>query len=192
MTATTPRSRGRVLAGLTLAVLCSALWLAAPAGAHVAYTTPNDCCWRFQHQFHDRDFTIWNQIGNSTWAANARDAQLQLHSIYNGSLRFPTAGSSTSADLVLVDAYYSEGFAGRAYNWGYHRGQGRMQMNTMYNLSGWQAQATACHEISHFTGLAHSGDASDCMYDQLAYMPSAQLGTAHRDQMRNEWNATGH
>jgi hypothetical protein len=192
MTVSVSHARRVVLAALALALLCSAAWKVRPVAAHVAIYTSYDCCARFQHQNHDRDFYLWNQIGNGTWAANARDAQLQLHSIYNGSLRFPSAGSSGSADLVLVDAYYSEGFVGRAYNWGHHRGQGRMQMNTMYSLSGWQAQATACHEISHFTGLAHSSDASDCMRDSLSAMPSAQLGTAHRDQMRGEWNASGH
>lgn len=192
MTASSIRTRALVLARLPVAGSVLALWLAPPASAHVAYQTPYDCCFRFQHQNHDRDFYIWNQIGKAGWAANARDAQLQLQSIYDGSLRFPSAGSSTSADLVLVDAYYAEGFVGRAYNWAYHGGQGRMQMNTMYSLSAWEAQATACHEISHFTGLAHSSDASDCMRDNLATMPSAQLGTTHRDQMRSEWNSTGH
>ncbi|WP_320671962.1 matrixin family metalloprotease [Patulibacter defluvii] len=181
----------RILLGLSIVV---GLQVAAQPAAqgHIAYNTPDDCCTRFQHQDHDRDIALWNQIGNSAWWNGARRAQLHLHEIYDGSLRFPTAGSSSSADVVLVDAYYTEAFVGRAYNWRYHGGQGRMQMNTRFAMTENQAKGTACHELSHFTGLAHSNNATDCMLDNLELMASSNLAISHRDQNRAEWNASGH
>jgi hypothetical protein len=122
----------------------------------------------------------------------SRAAQLQLHSIYGGSLRFPTAPSSASATIVGVDAYYNENFVGRAYNWGYHNGQGRFQFNTRVDVTENQARGVACHELSHFTGLDHSSDATDCMRDNVVQMQSSSLGTAHRDQIRSAWTNSGH
>ncbi|WP_320669461.1 matrixin family metalloprotease [Patulibacter defluvii] len=186
-------TRARRAAGRTLVLLLAAIGLQPSAAhGHIAYVTDDDCCVRFQHQDHDRDFTLWNQIDNASWKAGARRAQLHLHDIYDGSLRFPTAGSSGSADIVLVDAPYPLPFVGRAYHWRHHGGQGRLQMNTNYGLTENQAKAVVCHELSHFTGLAHSSNASDCMIDDLAYLASTNLAVSHRDQNRAEWNASGH
>ena len=52
-------------------------------------------------------------------------------------------------------------------------------------------QAVACHEIGHPTGLAHSTDATDCMRTPLSGS-YPNLGDAHRDQLRGQYNSTGH
>lgn len=175
---------------LTAAAILATMAIAPPgAAAHVQY----DGAGRFMHQSHSRDLWYINGVDHSGWRTEARDAQIQIHEVFNGSLRLYTTSNHDAAVIHAVDDYYDSCCPGFAGWWAYHGGHGHLQLNNVYNgLSDWQKQATACHETGHFIGLMHTNDASDCLHTPLSSMPSAMLGIDHRDQMRAAWNGWGH
>lgn len=160
----------------------------APTSAHIAY----DGFGQFRHQSHSRDLNFISSVDHYQWAQETRDAQLDWHQTMNGSLRFYTTDHASSI-IHVVDDYYNTNWVGFAYNWGAHYGHGHAQMNLKYDYIGARAmQQAACHEIGHFTGLAHTTDATDCMVTPSNPNVGVTISDAHRDQLRQQWNFTGH
>ena len=171
-----------------LLTLLAALLLAGPAVAHIAYNGSG----QFMHQSHSRDLGFYNGVNATAWREETRDAQLDWHGMMNGSLRFHSVSHEASI-IHVVDTYYGDtGWCGYAWNWNHHNGHGHAQLNQSCGIADRRyLQKVACHEIGHFTGLAHSDNASDCLKSGPNFT-SAQIGPEHRDQLRGAWNSTGH
>lgn len=175
------------IAALAGGLLGLAITAATPL-AHIAY----DDFGQFRHQSHSRDLNFFNSVDNYGWRQEARDAQLDWHGTMGGSLRFYTTDHAKST-IHMVDAYYNTTWIGYAYDWSYHGGHGHAQMNLKYDyVSRRTMRQVSCHEIGHFTGLAHSSDASDCMVTPANPNLSVGISNAHRDQLRQQWNFAGH
>lgn len=182
-------STARIAAAVLVATVAALLSAASASFAHVSYNGAG----QFMHQSHSRDMWFLNDVDADGWRAQTRDAQIQIDNVFNGSIRLGSTSNHDASVIHAVDDVYDAGIVGRAYWWDHHGGHGHLQLNNSYNyLSTFEKQATACHEIGHFVGLAHSNDATDCLHTPLSSMPSRILGYDHRDQMRSAWNATGH
>lgn len=171
---------------LTMLLAVIAAVLPGAAVGHILYTIPGGA---FSHNSHTRNLYVY-QGTSSVWSAQSREAQIQLDQIMNGSLRYNSTSHDNSV-IHTVDAYYNTTWWGLAPNAGYHSGHGHVQLNLLYgaNATWQQKRSVACHEMGHYSGLAHSDDATDCM--SVPNFPIA-LGTAHRDQLRDKYNSTGH
>lgn len=117
-----------------------------------------------------------------------------------GSLHFDTAASHDASYLHCLNGDFgATGWYGRSLNPGFptvcvHCGHAHLDMNSYYNVAlplPSNKQQIACHEIGHPVGLAHSSDATDCMVDPYTG-GQPTIGFAHRDQLRNQYTATGH
>lgn len=178
----------RLGAAASASVLAALVWASAAFG-HVAYENGY-----FRHQSHSRDLNFYNGVDDASWRAETRDAQLNVHETMGGSLRYYSTSHDASV-VHAVDAYYgATGWVGYAYNWHYHGGHGHLQLNLTYRPSDARTQqGVSCHELGHFSGLAHSTDATDCMHTPADYSnASVLLSAAHRDQLRSAWNSWGH
>jgi predicted Zn-dependent protease len=178
---------------LSLAILAGAV--TSSASAHLLY----DYNGNWLHVLHGRDYNFYNGADQQAWWDAGRAAQLDWHSKMNGSLRFYSSSHDASLLHFLDYDYGQTGWIGRSILGNgnplvQHGGHSHLDMNTYYNFQASfpsAKQNVACHEIGHPVGLAHSSDATDCMvtpnnpnYPTLSY--------AHRDQLRDQYNATGH
>jgi len=184
--------RANVLA-LVSVIAAAAVALAGEAGtarAHIAL----DAGGRFAHQDHTGRLVVWNDVDDSAWWRATRRAQIHWDNTMSPVLEFDTARSLRSSVLHVLDADYGEtGWIGYADGWGYHEGHGYPRLNLYYgrHRSDEHLQKVACHELGHFTGLAHSDDASDCMKSG-PHFDSPKIGSRHAGQLRSRWSATGH
>lgn len=179
----------RRCATMASAAFLGALVLAPASSGHIAYENG-----QFRHQTHSRDLNFYNGVHDSSWRAEMRDAQLNVHNTMGGSLRYHSTSHAASVVHAVDTNYGATGWVGFAYNWHYHAGHGHLQLNLYYRPSDARTQqGVACHELGHFSGLAHSTNATDCMHTPVDYSnASVLLSTTHRDHLRSAWNAWGH
>lgn len=175
------------LAALLAGAAAAALLLAPLASAHISY----DGYGRFMHEAHQRHLYFISSVDGPRWRAQTRDAQVHWDSYMDGILGFETASSHDYAKIGAEDADYGPtGWVGFAQFWGYHVGHGHVLLNTYYPdrtyYSDNTLQNVACHETGHFTGLAHTTNATDCMITP-ANGSYPTIGSAHRDQLRSAW-----
>lgn len=183
------RQRTRIVVAIAFVALVA---IPAAASAHIMVVSGST----FSHASHSRNLYMYRGT-SSVWSAQDREAQINWDNVMNGSLRFNTVSHENSVIHTVDENYGATGWIGLApnsgYPNGYHPGHGHVQLNLFYgNGASWQEKRqTACHEIGHYAGLAHSTDATDCMRTPVsgAYIG---LGSDHRDQLRSKWNSTGH
>lgn len=179
---------------LIVALFALATAGAPSASAHLLYQSDG-----WMHATHGRDYYFYNGATQTGWQNACRDAQLNWHTVMNGSLRFYSTSHDASI-LHCLDANYGDsGFVGRSTHPGLgilcaHCGHTHLDMNQYYNFLvpfPSDKQSVACHEIGHPVGLAHSIDADDCMHTPYSGL-FPTIGYAHRDQLRAQYTATGH
>ncbi|MBJ7457810.1 MAG: matrixin family metalloprotease [Thermoleophilaceae bacterium] len=145
------------------------------------------------HNAHNRNYYVY-QGTSSVWSAQSRQAQIDWDNVMNGSLRFNSVAHDSSVIHTVDQAYGPTGWIGLAPHSAYHGGHGHVQLNLTYgNGAAYQVKRqVACHEMGHMVGLAHSGDATDCMVTPVNINQPMSLGAGHRDQIRGQYNSTGH
>lgn len=160
---------------------------ASVAQAHLLYLSNG-----WSHNVHGRNYYVY-QGTSSVWSAQSRQAQIDWDNVMSESLRFDTVAHESSAIHTVDQNYGATGWIGYTANGGVHAGHAHVQLNLYYgNSETWQKKRqVACHEIGHVVGLAHSSDATDCMVTP-ATNTGLSLAAGHRDQLRSQYNSTGH
>jgi hypothetical protein len=117
MTKTTTNMK---LAPLTLLVFAMAAVLPGAAFGHILYLDG-----KFAHNAHNRNLYVYQGTG-PVWSAQSREAQIQIDSMMNGSLRSNSTDHDSSI-IHTVDSNYGPGWWGMAPSAGFHGGHGHVQ-----------------------------------------------------------------
>lgn len=138
------------------------------------------------HQ-HSRYYYVFNNVADSSWWQETRNAQLEWH----GDVRLDL--SSTNHDNARIHAWDgnwgSTGWVGLAES-AYHTTHSHVKLNLTYRPGTVGQRAVSCQEIGHALGLDHAS-AGDCM-GYGYYSGSNQYVGSHSINDINGYYAASH